>query len=797
MKFTLSWLKDHLDTNASLNEITDALTAIGLEVEDVQDRSATYAPFKVVHVLEAVKHPNADKLRVCQVQTETGTIQVVCGAPNARTGMKAVYAPEGSVVPANGMVLKKTKIRDVESNGMMVSFREMDLGDDHEGIIDLPNDTPIGTTLSSLFGLDDPVIEINVTPNRADCAGIRGIARDLAAKGLGTLKPLSIPSIKTNGPSKINVTVDPQSSCRHFVGRYIKGVNNKASPQWLQNRLTAIGLRPISALVDITNYISYDLCRPLHVFDADKINGNTLNVRLANEGEDFHALNDKPYKLSNFMTVIADTKSPEAIAGVMGGMSTSCTNDTTNVFLEVAYFDAYHTAKTGRALQINSDARYRFERGIDPAFTRPAADIATQMILDLCGGEASDVIEVGAAPIHDLKISYDPALATKILGFDIDHKTQSKILQDVGCNVDSTSNPWIVTPPSYRHDITIPHDLVEEVARLVGFDAIPPVSVKREGTVVHIAETARGTKIRNARSVFASRGLNETVTWSFMDEAHAQLFVAPNYPANALKINNPISNDLGQMRPSILPNLINAAQRNHDKGLGAVALFEIGPVFHGTDPDQQPVVATALRVGSGDKHWTGTESSRAVDIFDIKADMLAVLGSSFANAPITREAPAYYHPGRSGAVRLGNKIVAYFGEIHPAILDEMKIDVSPIVACEIFVDAIPDSKKKGSAKPILELSAFQPVTRDFAFVCPRGMETDQIIKTIRAVDRTLISKAYIFDIYEGKGVADGHKSVAVAVTLQPTAQSLTDSDIDGVCQKIITTVQSKTGATLR
>ena len=796
MKFTLSWLKDHLDTNASLTDITEALTAIGLEVEDVKDRSAIYAPFKVIHVLEAEKHPNADKLRVCQVQTETGNIQVVCGAPNARAGMKAVYAPEGSVVPANGMVLKKTKIRDVESNGMMVSFREMDLGDDHEGIIDLPADTPIGTTLSSLFGLDDPVIEINVTPNRADCAGIRGIARDLAAKGLGTLKPLKQPSLSTKGATPISVTIDPASSCAHFVGRYIKGVKNQSSPQWLQNRLTAIGLRPISALVDVTNYISYDLCRPLHVFDADKIKGG-LTVRLAKQDEEFHALNDKPYKLPNFVTVISDSESVESIGGIMGGMRTSCTDETTNVFLEVAYFDAYQTAKGGRALQINSDARYRFERGVDPAFTRPASDIATAMILELCGGEAFDVVEAGAALNTAKTVSYDPALATKILGFDIDAKTQAQYLTAIGCNVDNDKTPWTVTAPTFRHDITMPHDLVEEVARLNGFDTIPPVSVTRNSAIVQIAETARGTKIRQARSILASRGLNETVTWSFMDEAQATFFAPVNYPANGLKISNPISNDLGQMRPSILPNLINAAQRNTDKGLGATALFEIGPVFHGTDPDQQPVVATALRVLSGEKHWSGNEASRAVDIFDIKADMLAVLGSSFANAPITREAPAYYHPGRSGAVRLGNKIVAYFGEIHPAVLDAMKIDVAPVVAFEIFVDAIPDAKKKGSAKPMLELSSFQPVTRDFAFVCPRGLESDQIVKTIRGVDRALITKAAVFDIYEGKGVADGHKSVAVAVTLQPMAQSLTDSDIEGVCQKIINAVQSKTGATLR
>lgn len=797
MKFTLSWLKDHLDTTASLTEITTALTDIGLEVEDIIDRGNTYAAFKVAHVISAEKHPNADKLKLCHVETENAVLQVVCGAPNARTGMKAIYAPEGATIPSNGMVMKKTKIRDVESNGMLVSFAEMGLSDDATGIIDLPEDTKIGTSLSSIFGLDDPIIDINVTPNRADCAGVRGIARDLAAKGLGTLKPLTIPTIKTNAPSPITATIQ-SATCTHFVGRMIKNVINKPSPQWLQNRLKAIGLRPISALVDITNYISIDLCRPSHVFDADTLTGN-LTIRDAKVGEVLKALNEKDYTLDPSICVISDDKKVQSIAGIMGGLDSGCTENTTNIILEFAHFDPYHIAKAGRNLSINSDARYRFERGIDPEFTRFAIDIASQMILDICGGDPSEVFEAGAAITNVSVITYNPSMVQKIVGYDIDEKLQENFLTKLECVVKKIKpDEWDITTPSFRHDLKIAHDIVEEIARLHGFDLIPPVPVTRAQSIVQNAETPRGTKIRLARNLLAARGFHETVTWSFMDQNHAKYFAPSLEKMPALTISNPIASDLNQMRPSILPNLIMAASRNADKGLDTAPIFEIGPVFWGTDTHEQPVFVTGLRAGSAHpKHWASIDSNRPVDLFDVKADMLAVLGSSFANAPITREAPAYYHPGRSGAVRLGNKLIAYFGELHPAILDSMGISLSPIMAFEINVDALPDAKKKTNTKPNLELSPFQPITRDFAFVCPQTLESEQIVKTIRAVDRALITKAYVFDIYTGKGIDETSKSVAITVTLQPTTHSLTDNEIETLSQKIIESVKAKTGATLR
>jgi phenylalanyl-tRNA synthetase beta chain len=695
------------------------------------------------------------------------------------------------------MVMKKTKIRDVESNGMLVSFAEMGLSDDATGIIDLPSDTKIGTSLSSIFGLDDPIIDINVTPNRADCAGIRGIARDLAAKGLGTLKPLKTPVIKGQFPSPITVTITDKT-CHHFVGRVIKGVTNKSSPQWLQNRLKAIGLRPISALVDITNYISFDLCRPSHVFDADKLKGNII-VRAANTKEAFKALNDKDYELDNGVCVIADQIDAHAIAGIMGGLHSACSDTTQNIFLELAYFEPYNIAKSGRNLAINSDARYRFERGIDPLFTREAIEIATHMILDICGGEPSEIVEAGAPAHLPLPVLYKPELVKKILGYEIETSLQEKYLLALDCKIEKRGGTeWIVMPPSFRHDLKIPHDFVEEIARLSGFDSIPSVPVKREQTIVQSAETGRGTKIRLARNLLAARGFNETVTWSFMDKHHAEAFAPSIEKMASLTISNPISNDLNQMRPSILPNLIMAATRNHARGIDPTPLFEIGPVFWGTNTDEQPTMVTALRAGNQHhKHWAEATSARPVDLFDLKADMLAVLGSSFANAPITREAPAYYHPGRSGAVRLGNKLIAYFGEIHPRILDALDINITPIIGFEINLDSLPDAKKKSNTKPVLELSAFQPVTRDFAFIAPHSLESEQIIKTIRAIDRTLITKAYVFDIYTGKGVEDGHKSIAVSVTLQPTTHSLTDSEIEGIGQKIIDGVKAKTGAILR
>ena len=801
MKFTLSWLKDHLDTNATLDEIVIKLTDIGLEVEDVQDRAAIYAPFKVVEIIEAVKHPNADRLKVCQVKTENGMMQVVCGAPNARAGLKAFHAPEGSTIPSSGMVMKKSKIRDVESNGMMVSLEEMAIEGNSEGIIEAAPSLPIGTPIADFLGLGDPIIEINLTPNRPDCAGVRGIARDLAAAGLGTLKPLQNTSpVKTTGKSSISVSIadDAKQAAPLFLGRLIKGVKNGTSPDEITSKLKAIGQKPISTLVDITNYMTIDLCRPLHVFDADKVKGN-IHVRLAKKGESFEALNGKTYELDETMTVVSDDAGVEGLGGIMGGTSTSVDEKTKNIFLEVAYFDAYRTAKTGRALQINSDARYRFERGADPQFTMEAIDLATNLIIKLCGGEASDVVQAGDVPVWKRTITFRDTATEKLLGFKIDLSTQKKILTDLGFMIEGNQ----VTPPSWRPDIEGEADLVEEIARIYGFDKIPSQSVTRDTAVAKSSETNLGARIRKSRNALADNGLQECVTWSFMPSALADKFGANDaQKASALRLLNPISADLDQMRPSILSNLVQAAHRNNNKGLENVALFEVGPVFAGTDLADQQIVASGIRTSAnGARHWSSADAHRTVDAFDAKADALRVLeacGVPSGNLQVSRDAPSWYHPGRSGSLRLGPTVLGYFGELHPSVLKDMNVKF-PVVGFETFIEKFPEPKKKGSgtALPPLKLSEFQPVSRDFAFVVDQKTEVETIAKTIRLVDRELISDVSIFDIYIGKGVEDGKKSVAVAVTLQPKDHTLTDSEIEGLSKKIVDAVVQKAGASLR
>lgn len=796
MKFTLSWLKEYLDTDAPLDLILEKLTDIGLEVEGVEDRAAQYAPFKVVEVIEAVQHPNADRLRVCQVKTENGMLQVVCGAPNARAGMKAILAPEGSYVPGIDMTMKKTKIRDVESNGMMASTREMNLGDDHDGIIDLPVDTPIGTPLAQIFGLDDPIIEINVTPNRPDCAGIRGIARDLAAVGLGKLKALPTDKVPAKFDTNVSIKLETPA-CPLFMGRMIKGVKNGPSPEWLQNRLKAIGLRPISALVDITNYFCIGLCRPLHVYDADKLKGG-ITVRLAKNGETFDALNDKSYTLSDTMVAITDDSGVLGLGGIVGGTSTGCEVETTNVLLECAYFDPLTIARAGRALGVSSDARYRFERGIDPAFTVEAIELATQMILDLCGGEAGSVVQAGAVPVSTKVIAYKPEAFAKLMGYDVPAAEQKQILEALEFKVDAN---WNVTTPSWRPDVFGVPDLIEEVGRMKGLVALPAISVVKDSSISKPAETARGQKVRKARNALAAQGLQECITWSFMADQLADKFGANDQQAAArLRLVNPISSELVQMRPSILPNLIEASQRNADRGFHNAALFEVGPIFKDVKPDAQPMVAAGIRFGAmGDKHWTGANAARHVDVYDAKADAqraIEAAGGPAANLQVSRDAPSYYHPGRSGALRLGAKVIAYFGEIHPALLDEMKVSV-PVVGFEVFIENIPEAKKKGTALPLVELSPFQPISRDFAFLADASVEADSFVKAIKSVDRNLIANVEIFDIYAGKGIEPGKKSVAISVAIQPKIATLTDAEIEGLSKKIIDMVVQKTGAQLR
>ncbi len=793
MKFTLSWLKEHLDTNATLGEIEIALTALGLEVESVEDRGAAFAPFKVAHVVSAEKHPDADRLKVLMVDTGKGApVQVVCGAPNARAGMKGIFAPDGTYIPGTDITLKKGVIRGQESNGMMVSEREMGLSDDHDGIIDLPADTPIGTPFNDIYGTDDPLIDIAITPDRADCTGVRGVARDLAAAGLGTLKPLPYKPVKGTFTSPIGIDLKTDA-CPIFIGRMIKGVKNGPAPEELQKKLKAIGLRPISTLVDITNLVTHDLARPLHVFDADKLQGN-IHVRLAKDGESLDALNDKSYTLKDGMVAVCDDSGVLGLGGIVGGTSTGCTEDTVNVFVECAWFDPYAVAKTGRTLDIISDARYRFERGVDPQFTYDGIEVATNLILEYCGGEASDVVIAGKAPDVTREIDFDPAYTAKLGGIEIDAKEQARILEALGFTVNGSK----VTTPSWRADVEGKADLVEEVIRINGYDKVEAVSVRSERAVANGGETINGARIRASRAALAVRGLSESVTWSFMQKDTARAFGSNDNPA--LTLTNPISSEMDQMRPSILPNLLQAAQRNADKGLGDTALFEVGPIFQSVKPDGQQMTASGVRYGAmGPRHWSAAQAHRKVDALDAKADAMAALeaaGAPVGNLQVNRDAPDYYHPGRSGSLRLGKSVLAYFGEIHPATLEECGIK-DTASGFEVFLEAIPEAKKKtGPAKPLLVLSPLQPVTRDFAFIVDESVEADAILRAARSADK-MISALEVFDIYQGKGVEDGKKSVAIAVTIQPKDKTLTDAEIDTIAKSVADTVAAKCGASLR
>lgn len=807
MKFTFSWLKDHLETDRTLSELCAGMTALGLEVEEVKDAAADFAPFKVAHVIEANKHPDADRLKVLKVQTpDHGILQVVCGAPNARAGMKGIFAPDGSFIPGTGITLKKGIIRGQESNGMMVSEKEMGLSDNHEGIIEVADSVPVGTPFAALFGLDDPVIEIKLTPNRGDCAGVRGIARDLAAAGYGTLKPLNAAKITGKFPSPIGVSFklspDHADACTLFLGRSIKGVKNGPSPEWLQKKLKSVGLRPISALVDITNFMTIDVNRPLHVFDADKIKGN-LHVRLAKDGEQLAALNDKTYTLTDTMTAVCDDSGVLGLGGIIGGASTGCTDETVNVYVEAAYFDPLRTARTGRALQIDSDARYRFERGIDPVFTDDGMEIATRWIMEICGGNPSEIVRTGAGPAWQRQVNYCPQRALALGGIDVTAKDQKKILTDLGFTVSGdATNDWQITPPSWRGDIDGSADIVEEVVRIYGFDNIPAVSVLPDQVMRAPAESTRGAHSRRARAVLAARGLSECVTYSFMHHDHAHLFGAnDDQAAAALRLNNPISADLDQMRPSILPNLLRAAQSNTDRGYPHAALFEVGPVFTSPKLSGQMIVAAGVRHQvMGDRHWSSADANRAVDVFDAKADALAVLelcaGISPDKAMIDRGAPGHYHPGRSGVVRLGPTIIAAFGEVHPAVLAALDVK-GPASAFEVYLEALPNQRKKGTARAALALEPLMPLIRDFAFIVADDTLADTVVKAVRAVDKNLITDASVFDVYAGKGVEAGKKSLAITVTLQPRGKTLTEPEIEGLSQKIVDAVAAKTGGVLR
>ncbi len=792
MKFTLSWLKDHLDTAASLDEISVTLTRIGLEVEGIEDRSAPLAPFVVGEIVEAVQHPNADRLRVCQVNIgKDALVEVVCGAPNARVGLKTAFAAPGTRIPASGEVLKVGAIRGVTSNGMLCSTRELKLGEDHDGIMELPATAVPGQPIAPLLGADDPVIEINLTPNRADCAGVRGIARDLAAAGLGTLKPIETAPVPAAFQSTGSIVLEATDACPIFLGRAIKGVKNGSSPAWLQARLTAIGLRPISALVDITNYFTFDRCRPLHVFDVDKIAGSTLTVRSAHDGEMLEALNGKTYTLSAGMTVIADAEGPESLGGIIGGARTGCSETTTRVILECAYFDPKRTAETGRALQVNSDARYRFERGLDPDGLFDGIEAATRMILELCGGEPSEVIVTGAAPEWRRTIEHRPSRVASLGGVGVTPERQQEILTTLGFGIEINGAALTVAPPSWRADIEGEADLVEEVLRIEGYDNIPETPLPRTVAIAQPAVDAAQRRVAWAKRLLASRGLEEAVTWSFMDGKIARQFGA----SDSLELVNPISADLSVMRPSILPNLILAAARNAARGFADVALFEVGPVFAEAG---QTTVATGIRTGQSDgRHWSG--KPKAVDAFDAKADALALLASlglDTAKLTIDANPPTWLHPGQGGLIKLGPTVLGTFGRLHPDVLDAIGLD-GPCVGFTVDLSTVPLPRNKGTARPQLVLSAFQPLKRDFAFIVAADVPAEKLIRAVRGADKTMIVDARLFDVYTGQGVPSGNKSLAIEVTLQPVERTLTDAEIEAVATKIIAAAGKETGATLR
>lgn len=788
MKFSLTWLKDYLETTATVTEICDALNAIGLEVEGVEDPAEKLAGFRIAHVLTAARHPDADKLQVLTVDTGDGNpLQVVCGAPNARAGMKGVLGLPGAVVPANGMVLRKSAIRGVESNGMMCSTRELELGDDHDGIIELPDDAPVGTAFADYHG-SDPVIEVAVTPNRPDCMGVYGIARDLAAKGLGTLKPIAMPAFTASGACPVEIRTDDAQGCPAFYGRVVKGVKNGPSPDWLQSRLKSAGQRPISLLVDLTNYLMLGHGRPAHVYDLAKLQGAVV-ARRAKDGEEVLALNEKTYTLDSEMVVIADDAGVHDIAGIMGGEHSGVSESTTDVLLEIAYFDPARIGATGRKLGLSSDARTRFERGVDPAFLNEGLDLLTGLIVDLAGGQPSEAVHAGSPPSAPKVVAFDPGLTLRLGGVDVPEAEQKRILESLGFSVGAD---WQVTCPLRRHDIEGPADLVEEVVRIHGLDKVASVPLPRGANnddwgVARPTATPQQKLERGLRRAAAASGLNEAVTWSFLPEWAAAHF-ASDQPLWVLA--NPISEDLKAMRPSLLPGLLMAAKRNADRGAASSRLFEIGRrYFRSPDglSDEKPTLGIVL---AGEKTARGWQSGKArpFDAYDAKAlalQLLETAGAPVANLMVMGDAGPQFHPGQSATLRLGPKVVlARFGMVHPATLKAFDAD-GPIAAVELFLDAIPARKGAAFARAQFTPPALQAVTRDFAFLVPASLAAGDLVRAVQGADKAFISGVRVFDVFAGQGVPEGHKSVAVEVTLQPGEASFKDADLKAIAEKIV------------
>ena len=804
MKLTLAWLKEHLETDHSLGEIADKLTMIGLEVERIDDKGKALAPFVIARVVEARQHPNADRLRVCMVDTGDGkSIQVVCGAPNARAGMKGVFVPPGAFIPGKAITLAVGTIRGVESRGMLVSEFELQISDNHEGIIDLPEDAPVGANYAHWAGLDDPMIEINLTPNRADCTGVHGIARDLAAADMGRFNDPAIKPVKSEFACPVKVTLDfgtTPSLCPAFALRLVRGVKNGPSPTWLQRRLSAIGLRPINALVDITNFITYDRGRPLHVFDAAKVQGN-LTVRRARQGETLLALDGKTYALDDSMCVIADTAGVESLAGIMGGEKTGCSETTTDVLIESALWEPANIAHTSRRLGIHSDASYRFERGVDPAFMLPGLERATRMVLDLCGGTPSDINVAGSADPPERIVDFPLSELKRLSGLSVSLTEMRRVLERLGFFVAGQGERIKIAVPSWRPDVHGKADIVEEMVRIVGVDRVPSTPFGRGEAPRKPVLTPIQLRTRKAKRALASRNLVEAVTWSFIDKQQAELF-GGGKPELALA--NPIAADLSDMRPSLIPGLIAAAQKNADRGFADVGLFEVGQIFRGDQPTDQLTAAAGVRRALAKPSGVGRQWSKRdgeVDAFDAKADALAVLVA--AGAPpqalqIVPGGPAWFHPGRSGTIQIGpQNILGHFGELHPSALEALKAD-GPVVAFEVILERIPEPKAKATrAKAALDLSPFQPVQRDFAFVVERSVKAADLVRAAAAADRKLITAVNVFDLYEGTGIEAGKKSIAIAVTLQPRERTMTDAEIEALAAKIVGEVGKRTGGVLR
>jgi phenylalanyl-tRNA synthetase beta chain len=801
VKFTLSWLKEHLETDEPLEKLADKLTMIGLEVEHIEDKAKALGAFTIAQVISAEQHPNADRLRVCMVDTGNGAapVQVVCGAPNARAGLVSVFSPPGTFIPGKNITLGVGTIRGVESRGMLCSAAELQISEDHDGIMELPKDAPIGAGYAEWAGLGDPVIEINLTPNRQDCTGVHGIARDLSAADMGKFRDPGIKPIKGEFPCPVKVSVEDETLCPGFALRLVRGVKNGPSPEWLQQRLTSIGLRPINALVDITNFMTFDRARPLHVFDAAKVKGN-LTVRHARDGETLLALDGRTYTLDNGVCVIADEHGVESLAGIMGGEASGCDESTTDVLIESALWNEINIAQTGRKLGINSDARYRFERGVDPAFMVPGLEMATRMVMELCGGAPSENVIVGRAHGDDRVIDFPLAEVKRLAGIEVPLIEMRRILGHLGFMMAGNGPVVKIAVPSWRSDVHGKADIVEEIVRIVGVDKVPMMPFERGDAPRKPVLTPIQLRTRRAKRALAARAMVEAVTWSFITKPAAELFGGGQAE---LVLANPIASDMSDMRPSLLPGLIAAAQANHDRGFPDAALFEVGQVFKGDQPQDQLTAAAGIRHGFASskgvgRNWSG---SATADAFDAKADAFAVLAA--AGAPtqalqIVPGGPGWLHPGRSGTIQIGpQNVLGYFGELHPRTLEKLDAD-GPMMAFEVILDRIPDAKKKATrAKPVLELSAFQPVSRDFAFIVDRNIRAGDIVRAAQSVDKKLITDVTVFDVYEGKGIEDGKKSIAIAVTIQPREKTMTDQEIDAVGAKIVAEVTKKTGGSLR